>query len=238
MYQSCVLSILLYGSECWKMTESDLNKLSTVRTKHLRRSLWIFWPEPSPTSSLPLQPRQHGHHHHTKAMEMDQTCDEKRARQHLQHRPSPDTREDSKRKRWRPKPNTWRRTVEGELKTIHHTWWTVQNWSRTDRSGLPLIIAALHVRKAYRSVGVRRTDNLSDLLVRSKLHTVKQTNLTKGSFWCGNNCIACPYIADGRTNYTFLPLVKWEPFMIICISTEILKILFPWYIVYVATNST
>ena len=27
--QSCVLSTLLYSSECWKMTKSDLNKLST-----------------------------------------------------------------------------------------------------------------------------------------------------------------------------------------------------------------
>ena len=29
LYQSCVLSTLLYGSECWRMTDSDLNKLST-----------------------------------------------------------------------------------------------------------------------------------------------------------------------------------------------------------------
>ena len=27
LYQSCVLSTLLYGSECWRMTENDLNKL-------------------------------------------------------------------------------------------------------------------------------------------------------------------------------------------------------------------
>ena len=31
-----------------------------------------------PTSSRPLQPRQHGHNLHVKAMEMDRTCDEKR----------------------------------------------------------------------------------------------------------------------------------------------------------------
>ena len=45
LYQSCVLSTLLYGSECWRMTESDLNKLSTFHTKNLRRILRIFWPE-------------------------------------------------------------------------------------------------------------------------------------------------------------------------------------------------
>ncbi|RUS79972.1 hypothetical protein EGW08_012273 [Elysia chlorotica] len=39
LYQSCVLSTLLYGSECWRMTQSDLNKLSTFHTKILRRIL-------------------------------------------------------------------------------------------------------------------------------------------------------------------------------------------------------
>ena len=29
LYQSCVLSALLYGSECWRMTEHDLAKLSS-----------------------------------------------------------------------------------------------------------------------------------------------------------------------------------------------------------------
>ena len=45
LYQSCVLSTLLYGSECWRMTEGDLNKLSTFHTKKLRRILRIFWPK-------------------------------------------------------------------------------------------------------------------------------------------------------------------------------------------------
>ena len=52
-------------------------------------------------------------------------------------------------------------------------------------------------------VAFRRTDNLSDILVRSKLRTDKQTNVTKGSFRSGKNCITCRYITDGRTNYTF-----------------------------------
>ena len=45
-----------------------------------------------PTSFCPLPPRQHEHHHHVKAMEMDRACDEKRARQHTPHSPSLDTR--------------------------------------------------------------------------------------------------------------------------------------------------
>ena len=52
-------------------------------------------------------------------------------------------------------------------------------------------------------VAFRRTDNLSDILVRSKLRTDKQIDVTKGSFRCCKNCITCRYITDGRTNYTF-----------------------------------
>ena len=44
LYQSCVLSTLLYGSECWRMTENDPTKLSVFHTKSLRRILHIFWP--------------------------------------------------------------------------------------------------------------------------------------------------------------------------------------------------
>ena len=52
-------------------------------------------------------------------------------------------------------------------------------------------------------VAFRRTDTLSEILVRSKLLTDKQTNVTKGSFRCGKNCITCRYFTDGRTNYIF-----------------------------------
>jgi hypothetical protein len=41
LYQSCILSTLLYRSECWRMTENDLAKLSVCHTKSLRR---IFLP--------------------------------------------------------------------------------------------------------------------------------------------------------------------------------------------------
>ena len=45
LYQNCVLSTLLYSAECWRMTQSDLNKLSTLHTKNIRRILHVFWPE-------------------------------------------------------------------------------------------------------------------------------------------------------------------------------------------------
>lgn len=40
---SYVLSVLMYGAECWKMTERDINKLSSFHNGCLRKIL-IFWP--------------------------------------------------------------------------------------------------------------------------------------------------------------------------------------------------
>ena len=36
LYQSCVMSTLLYGSECWRMMEADLNKLRSFHTICIR----------------------------------------------------------------------------------------------------------------------------------------------------------------------------------------------------------
>ncbi|XP_073721204.1 basement membrane-specific heparan sulfate proteoglycan core protein-like [Misgurnus anguillicaudatus] len=44
LYQSCVLSTLLHGSECWQTTESNIYKRSTFHNKSLRKIKRIFWP--------------------------------------------------------------------------------------------------------------------------------------------------------------------------------------------------
>ena len=43
LYHSCVLPTLLYGSECWRMTERDLAKLSSFHMTSLREIQRIFW---------------------------------------------------------------------------------------------------------------------------------------------------------------------------------------------------
>ena len=43
LYHSCVLLTLLYGSECWLMTEHDLAKLS-FHTTSVGKIQCIFWP--------------------------------------------------------------------------------------------------------------------------------------------------------------------------------------------------
>ena len=76
LHQSCILSTLLYSSECLRMTDSGLNKLSTLHTKNLGRILWILPRDHlQPTSSRPLQPRQHTCRHHPHVKAMNRTCD-------------------------------------------------------------------------------------------------------------------------------------------------------------------
>ena len=54
---------------------------------------------------------------------------------------------EGRRRRERPKI-TWRRTVEAELKTLHHTWGTIQRLAR-DRQEWLNFVAALHAKSAY-----------------------------------------------------------------------------------------
>ena len=49
---------------------------------------------------------------------------------------------EGKRKRGRPK-TTWRRTVEAEMKTMNHSWGTIQRLA-SDRQGWRSFVAALH----------------------------------------------------------------------------------------------
>ena len=50
----------------------------------------LAWHHLQPTATRPLQSRQHGDHHHAKAMEMDWARHEERAGQHHSHSPSLD----------------------------------------------------------------------------------------------------------------------------------------------------
>ena len=142
LYQSCVLSTLLYGSECWRMTEVDLGKLSAFHTKCLRRILRIFWPRTISNKDLLAECNQQdmatilmkrrwkwmGH-----VIRKDNSSHTKVA---LHWTP------EGKRKVGRPKI-TWRRTVEGEMKSLGHTWGTVERMAK-DRNQWRAFVAALH----------------------------------------------------------------------------------------------
>ncbi|KAK7094897.1 uncharacterized protein [Littorina saxatilis] len=127
------------------MTESDLTKLSTFHTENLRRILRIFWPNTISNQQLLAQCNRESLETivtrrrwkwigHVMRREQDSTT-----RTVLHRTP------EGKHKRGRPK-NTWRRTVEGELKTLNHTWGTIKRLAQ-NRQEWRSFVAALHAKR-------------------------------------------------------------------------------------------
>ena len=116
IFKSNVLSVLLYGSECWKTTITIERKLEVFQTQSLRRILKIFWPNTISNEDLrnkagvtPLAEviaarrwRWLGHVCRMTTDSLPRTA--------LRWTPQ------GKRLKGRPK-ETWRRTVEKDLKT-------------------------------------------------------------------------------------------------------------------------
>ena len=113
LYKSLVLSVLLYGSETWKMTKGDERKLNTFQTKCLRIIMKIKWQEHISNEKLLIR---------TKMEKLNTIIMKRRWRFNghtLKGKPASicsttlTWAPEGKRKRGRPK-TTWRRTVEKE----------------------------------------------------------------------------------------------------------------------------
>ena len=134
IYQSCVLSTLLYGSECWRITEQDLSKLASFQTANVRKILRIFWSQKISNDQLLRWIKQEdirtlvnrrrwrwiGH--------VMRKASNNIARIAMQWTP------EGKRSRGRPK-TTWRRTVEKRLRELKYSWSTIENWLKINRVG-------------------------------------------------------------------------------------------------------
>ena len=132
IYHSNVLSVLLYGAETWKMTKGDEKILDTFLHKCLRKILRIFWPEKVTNEKVrelagtekisdiirTRRWRWIGH-----VLRMAPNC---HARVALGWTP------EGKRKRGRPK-ETWRRTVEKEMKYLGFSSWSEAAKKAEDR---------------------------------------------------------------------------------------------------------
>ena len=141
LYNSNVKSVLLYGSECWRVIESDMNKINSFHNGCLRKICRIFWPEKISNKDLYRKTncrnvvleikhrrlRWLGH-----VLRMDQNSIPKVA---LRWTPP------GKRKQGRPK-TTWRRTVTSELKMANLTWGEAQHAAQ-DRTRWKQIVMAL-----------------------------------------------------------------------------------------------
>ena len=146
LYNSCVLSVLLYGSECWRMT--DKKKTSTDSSFHntcLRKIMKIFWPNKISNKDL---------HNITNTKDMETLLIQKRWRWlcHVLRKPSEDMTKvalrwtpEGKRKRGRPK-TTWRCTIENEIKEIGYTWGTIERKANNREEWRKLVLALCAMR--------------------------------------------------------------------------------------------
>ena len=145
LYNSNVKSVLLYGSECWRVVKSDMTRVESFHNRCLRRICRIFWPNKISNRDLYTQTgsqsivgeikrrrfRWLGH-----VLRMEENRISKVA---LRWTPP------GKRKRGRPK-TTWCRTVMDELKEGELTWGQAQHEAR-DRNSWRGVIEALCPRR-------------------------------------------------------------------------------------------
>ena len=121
LYSSLVKSVLLYGSECWRITDSDLQKIQVFHNNCLRKILRIFYPKVITNEELYNRSRS----------EPIRNIIRRRRLKWLGHvlRMSTDRiprvalfwTPQGKRNAGRPKL-TWRRTVERDLREMELTW--------------------------------------------------------------------------------------------------------------------
>ena len=141
IFKSNVISTLLYGAESWKVTKSINHKLDVFQTRCLRRIMRIHWPNTisneelhSQTNTEPIstqiQQRRWRWIGHVLRQKTDSL-----SRVALRWTP------DGRRKRGRPK-ETWRRTIDREMKERGWTWGRLERVS-ADRHQWRTLVEAL-----------------------------------------------------------------------------------------------
>ena len=121
IFNSNVKSVLLYGAETWRTTKATSSKLQTFINRCLRHILGIYWPNTITNEELwqttqqeqietQIRRRKWGWIGHTLRKPFSNTT-----RQALTWNPQ------GKRKPGRPK-NSWKRSVEAELKEKGTSW--------------------------------------------------------------------------------------------------------------------
>ena len=141
VFKSNVVSTLLYGAESWKMTKAISHKLEVFQNRCLRRILRIFWPNiitnyqllrMTKTETITLQVQRKTSKWIGHVLRMTPT-----ALLRVAVRWTPD----GHRKRGRPK-ETWRRTVEKEMKDRGWTWGHLEQQA-ADRNQWRSLVEAL-----------------------------------------------------------------------------------------------
>ena len=121
IFNTNVKSVLLYGSETWKVTKTINNKLQSFVNKCLRHILNIRWPDTISNTSLWEKTKQDPIHIEIKRRKWGWIGHTLRKSPENITRQALDWNPQGKRKVGRPR-QTWRRSVESEAKEAGFTW--------------------------------------------------------------------------------------------------------------------
>ena len=141
LYNSNVKSVLLYGSECWRIIKSDVDKVNAFHNGCLRRICNIYWPQKISNENLYKKTGCKNISIEIKIRRLRwlglvlRMSQERIPKVALRWTPP------GKRKRGRPK-TTWRRTVMTELEEMGVTWGEAQAIAQ-DRPKWKQLVAAL-----------------------------------------------------------------------------------------------
>ncbi|XP_048757722.2 uncharacterized protein LOC125668029 [Ostrea edulis] len=142
LYQSNVLSVLLYGAECWRITQKDNQRLSGFHTKCLRKICKIYWPRKISNKDLYKRTGQKDLITMIKQRQFRwlghviRKGNESITKTALKWTPA-----EGKRSRGRPR-ETWRRTIESDIKKMGKTWKEVEKMAM-DRNKWRGLVSAL-----------------------------------------------------------------------------------------------
>ena len=130
IFNSNIKSVLLYGAETWLTNKQLIQKLQTFINKCLRRILRIYWPQIISNQELWEKIAQ-------EPIEITVKRRTWRWIGHTLRKPDSDVTKQAlewnpvgTRKRGRPK-DTWRRSLEGELKRMGKSWKEVKKEAKT-----------------------------------------------------------------------------------------------------------
>ena len=141
IFKSNVLSILLYAAESWKVTKGICHMLEVFQNKCLRRILHIFWPNKISKAEL---------HEQTGMLPVSLEVKKRGWRWigHVNriHSKSSYALDPRRKQEGRPK-ETWRRSVEREMKALGWSWGQVAKLAADRprwRSSVSALCASTH----------------------------------------------------------------------------------------------
>ena len=148
IFNTMVKPVLLYGSETWRTTATNIKNIQSFINKCLRRILGVHWPEKISNLNLWQQTRQ-------KPVEQEILQRRWRWIGHTLRKPTSSTTRHAliwnpqgKRKRGRPR-NTWRRDLEADTKELGLTWGRLERLAQ-DRDAWRTLVGGLCPRKDHR----------------------------------------------------------------------------------------